>query len=164
MEALSIQKGERLTSLVVQWLRLHTSNVGGVGSIQKLRSHMPCHGQKRKDKEKERSLSYCYMTTCGVSPRTALQIPAPGLGGGYLKPAPYHVNQPWAEALRPAQRQSLWRVTSFPAVPAAGTRAESKGSQEPHRPSGAQEYAVDQNQSKDRMGWTGRWLWSLELH
>ena len=55
MEALSVQERERRTPLVVQWLRLHTSNVGGVGSIQKLRSHMPCHGPEEKT-EKERSL------------------------------------------------------------------------------------------------------------
>ena len=112
MEALSVQERERLTSLVVQWLRLHTSNVGGVGSIQKLRSHVTCHCQKTKDREKERSRSYCYMTTGGVSPRTAPQIPAPGLGGGYLKPAPYQVTQSTSLGQRYCVQLSSGRVSA----------------------------------------------------
>ena len=39
------------TSLVVQWLRVHAPNVGGVGSIpsQRSRSHMRQLNQKKKD-------------------------------------------------------------------------------------------------------------------
>ena len=40
------------TSLVVQWLRLHTPNTGGLGSIpgQGTRSRMPWHCNQEKEK------------------------------------------------------------------------------------------------------------------
>ena len=41
------------TSLVVQWLRLHTSSAGGVGLIPGQRTKIPhgCGNQKKKKKE-----------------------------------------------------------------------------------------------------------------
>ena len=68
---LKIEKSTVGTSLLVQWLRLHTPIAGhGFWSlVRKVRSHMP-HNVAKKERERERNLQLYLSTTvslCGCS-------------------------------------------------------------------------------------------------
>ena len=47
------------TSLVVQWLRLHASNVGGVGSTSGQRTKIPHAWIKKKKRKKKSNMQSC---------------------------------------------------------------------------------------------------------
>ena len=51
---------DQVTSLVVQWLRLCTSDVQVQSLIGELKYHLPCSLAKRKEKEKNKIIDHTY--------------------------------------------------------------------------------------------------------